>query len=248
MTIGVAVQCDDGSTDPITGPIFSSVAPAILEVDAEYVDSLGSLGPLLRIRAMFSPGLENGEPRPAPDLTLRIMGFSLESDPIFPPRGPGVHYEYEMEVPVDPADLLERPMSFEPPEVQGLSPDYGPVRWSAIARVGPDTLFLDAEEDLRLAIETSGLLPTPTPGFTAGLVVLTAGDRRVLVHLDQAPDEPVIIQRELLPEPEDGVILARLRSVIARGDLGAIPSSVYAVNPGLATEIYWVVSVDDQVD
>lgn len=246
LLLALASGCGQGTRTP-TGPIFVRNAPAILQMWVTYADTTLGEEPRLVVKAMLGPGLEDGESRSVVDPTLRVMGQSVPVERTEIDHGHGFVtplFEYEVERAVPSADFRERPMSFDPPALEGVEPDYGPVEWYGVARTGPDTIRLAVGQDLRLGITSPRSIPDAPDLHRGGIVVLEAGGTRVPIRLDDHPEGVVVVDRAVLPEPVDGRIRARLRLTTSRSTPGSIPPDAYHVMPRFAVELAWVVVME----
>lgn len=229
---GLFAACDGTPSDSDIEP-----AAARLHIVATFVDSVDSR---IDVLAFLDPGVAaSGRTREILDPVLEVAGHELR------PVGRGgrpreLRYEARLEAP--PGSFDETAFTFDPPPVEGVSPEFGPVRWFTFGRSGAHTITLGPGEDLTLDLDTPAGSSEPVPDFFGADLRLDAGEGNLLVlRVPLPPVDPIVVPRELLPDSESGEILARL--VVTQHRSHVPEDEAYVVTPVFGARIHWRVVV-----
>lgn len=230
--LGLLAGCDGGPTGRDLKP-----AAARLHVVATYVDSVDSY---VDVMAWLVPGVtEDGHVREVLYPVLEVAAREIA------PTGRGgqpgeLNYRARWEV--APGTLAETALTFVPPQVEGVTPTYGPVRWFSFGRSGGATLAWSRGEDLLLDLKPPAETSTPLPGeIAAELMLKRGGGGATTVRVPLPPVDPIVVPEELMPESPEGTIQALLAVSQYRSEIE--PGEEYEIAVLLAARVYWEIRV-----
>jgi hypothetical protein len=232
--------CSDGPTGPAIPDTQLNPNAAQLNIGVVLIDTDTSDPDTLLVRARFFPGLLGGRLRDVDNDTLRVMGHALTSTPDLD----GLGRPYNGQFPVDGSTFSEV-VEIIPPVVAGVDAPQPDVRWSGIAKLGPDTLFVRDGEELLFRLDLPLEPLTPEPQFDRWSMSVEPADGFLGVSVSGRG-----LPLPIIPLPED------LRQVLPPGELNARfffqanssiisntqapPDGGYLVVPALAVQLQWV--------
>jgi hypothetical protein len=209
---------------------------------AILADTLESGDVTLGVVGWFQPGVtEEGRLRKVLDPRIRVMGFELQGTPSQGSVNGFSTFDGSFDIPDDGIETVA--LTYQPPEVQGVNPEYGPIEWYGPARNGPTNIRIGQGEDLRLDIALPERPSLPPPGALSTEIFLRSPIDETFLILPGSPPPTLVIPWELLPETADGTFVVRYEVKQNRG--GSPPvEEPYFVHPGLVTVLGWTVLVE----
>jgi len=140
-------------------------------------------------------------------------------------------------------------VEFEPPPVDGLEPEFGPVRWFGLSRKGTQDVTVSKGSDLVLSTDQSETPDRPSPGEEHWNVVVRSEERTLVgFRVHGRPPADIRIPAPYLDRPGVGNARVRLearkrRSAVLDEDGKFIVESNYVVTPVARVELGWQVEI-----
>lgn len=245
----VAGCADNGGILGIGGdspePRDSANTPARLHVTASFLDARQTLFQVappgrVDILAFLWPGTDaEGHRRTLVGDTARVLGQllhgKLESN--------GWEWRFEGRIPLAPQDFASRPLIVQAPVLKGASPGYGPVRWYAIGRAGPDELTVARSADLALPLAVPTDTSAPRPPDESWVLAVRQGNVGVIAFMGGGqPPADLTVPAIYLKRAAAGELSARF-SYSAHRD--TITDARYEITPVVGSELAWKVLLTD---
>jgi hypothetical protein len=249
LVAALVAGCADGGILGLGGgspePRDSANTPARLHVTATYLDARQSLFQVappgcVDILAFLTPGTDaQGHQRTLMGDTARVLGQLLHGK-----REPnGFEWRFEARLPLAPQDFPSRPLIVQAPVLKGASPAYGPVRWYALGRAGPDELTAARSADLALPLAVPADTSTPRPPNESWVLAVRQGSVGIVAFMGGGqPPADLSVPATYLKRAARGELSARLSY---RAHRDTVTNAPYEITPVVGSEIAWKVLLTD---
>lgn len=229
--------CSDGPTEPdTTEQGHLNPRAAQLNIGVFVFETRESGTDTLGVSATLFPGSSDGRLHRVLNDTLRVMGHALSPTPVL--RGRAL--EYHGRFPVDGSAFSEI-VEIISPVVEGVTPSQPQVRWSGVAKLGPDTLSVELGQGLVLPLDLPAESFFPEPDFTDWGVEISDDRNSARIDGRGIPPAMIPISENQLQVFSPGELEARFNWEVILVNPATPPDGSYIIVPAIAAFLRWVI-------
>lgn len=215
-----------GCIDFVEPDIAELGAPAVIQATIRLTD-LGTV----EVDARLVPGLDGaGFRRSVEDPPLEVLGRIVDVDSVS--RNGTRRYVASW---LASPDIVADTVTFRAPAVRPVSAAAPAIQWLGIRREGEDTVSLDEDEDLRLAIRLTPGDAQPQPQIRQWFLRLGNDSTAFNISADGVPPDTVLVPSQWIPTGDSvGVRLIFSQSSVLRD-----PPGDYVGVITVDTRLFW---------